>query len=85
MSQHLVTSDMIQKWIFKADIARMLHYNKVFLTASLSLTIVLSNAPETSNLQLVSAEESKAFEHPLKIMLMLLRILVEISKQHGSK
>ena len=76
---------MIQKWIFKADIAGMLHYNKVFLTASLSLTIVLSNAPETSNLQLVSAEESKAFEHPLKIMLMLLRILVEISKQYGSK
>ena len=88
MSQHLVTSDMnhmIQKCISKADIARMLPYNKVLLTASLSLTIVLSNAPETSNLQLVSAEESKAFEHPLKIMLMLLRILVEISKQYGSK
>ena len=70
---------------FNPNIAGKLHYNKVLLTVLLSLTIVLSNAPETSNLQLVSAEESKAFEHPLKIMLMLLRILVEISKQYGSK
>ena len=85
LSQHLVTSDIIQKWVFKADIARMLHYNKVLLAALLSLTIVLWNASETSNLRLVSAEKSKAFEHPLKIMLMLLRILVEISKQYGSK
>ena len=70
---------------FKPNIAGMLQYNIVLLTASLSLTIVLSNAPETSNLQLVSAEESKAFEHPLKIMLMLLGFVVEISKQYSSK
>ena len=70
---------------FNPNIAGMLHYNKVLLAALLGLTIVLSNAPETRTLRLVSAEKSKAFEHPLKIMLMLLTILVEISKQYSSK
>ena len=85
LSQHLMTSGMIQKWIFKADLARMLPHNKFLLAGSFSLTIVLSNACVTSNLGLLSCEVWKVFEHPLEIMLMLLGIVVENSKQYGSK
>ena len=39
----------------------------------------------TSNIRLLNSEVLKAFEHPLKFMLMLLGIVVENSKQYGSK
>ena len=85
LSQHLMASGMIQKWIFIANLARMLSHNKFLLAGSLSLTITLSNALTTSNLRLLKPEVLEAFEHPLKIMLMLLGIVVENSKQYGSK
>ena len=67
------------------SIAVMLPHNRFLLAGSLSLSITLSNALTTSIIRLFNSEVLKAFEHPLKIMLMLLRILVEISKQYGSK
>ena len=85
MSQHLMTSGMIQKLIFNADLVRMLRHNKFLLALSLSLTIALSNVLTTSNLRLLNSEALKAFEHPLKIMLMMLGIVVENSKQYDSK
>ena len=85
LSQYLMTSGMIQKWIPMADLARMVCQNKFVLAGLLSLTIALSNALPTSNLRLLNSEVLKAFEHPLKIMLMLLGIVVENSKQNGSK
>ena len=70
---------------FNPSIAMMLPHNKFLLAGSLSLTITLSNALTTSNLRLLKPEVLEAFEHPLKIMLMLLGIVVENSKQYGSK
>ena len=70
---------------FNPSIAGMLSHNKFLLAGSLSLTITLSNALTTSNLRLLKPEVLEAFEHPLKIMLMLLGIVVENSKQYGSK
>ena len=85
LNQNLITSGMIKKWIFNADLARMLRHNKFILVGLLSLNIALSNALTTINLRPFNSEVLKAFEHPLKIMLMLLGIVVENSKQYGSK
>ena len=70
---------------FNRSIAGMLSHNKFFLAGSLCLSIALSNALVTSNLRQLNSEVLMAFEHPLEIMLMLLGIVVEISKQYGSK
>ena len=70
---------------FNPSIAKMPSHNKFDLTVLLSLTIALSNALTPSNLRLLNPEVLEAFEHPLKIMLMLLEKVVENSKQNGSK
>jgi len=85
LSQHLMTSGMIQQWIFKTDLARMRPHNNFLLAASLRIIITFSNALTTSNIWLLNSEVLEAFEHPLKFMLMLLGIVVENSKQYGSK
>ena len=71
--------------VFNPNITGILHHTKVLLTVLLNLTIALSNALVISNLRRINSKELKTFEHPLKIMLMLLGFVVEISKQYSSK
>ena len=80
-----MTSDMTEKYTFKSDTAKMLEHNKVYLVFLRSLIMCLSNALVTSIMRQVNSTDLKAFEPPLKITLMLLKIPVEISKQYGSK